>query len=387
MPSLELKDVLCWMHTEQQPQDYDIAGVIRDQFLSACVGVSDANLQERICFDACHEIFKHHDWQRSFQRPQVIFISDIAPSCYLTALQWYLSTQCLDIRQIHVVIPSHLNSKSWWRDWCHQARIVGYNLHDWTPGENFYMREWNPHGNVMNWQHVWQRKLQGCQKTFSLFGGSYSGLDRCYLTLAFSDEHFRSHGMIDFHGVFAAREAVIGYCESLTNFIGADHVGEIAATYDTMIQNGHYQCTFDKSTFQYEYDLGVGLEPCQAWEINQRCWFNVVRETKDDHCFAMITEKSLRAFTHFCIPLPMGYESADGLRQLGFQLYDDIVDYGYQYGRGLKERVQGAKHQLQKYLGQDMTSYFLDRQQTFMHNAELAWDLAHGNLVQKLQLI
>lgn len=396
MPYLDFSHIRAWCDTGAQPADFDIVTVVRGELLDACQQALDANQQERICFKQWQILLQDHDWRLSFQgRPQVIYFTDVAPSCHLTALQWYLQTQCLDIEMVHVVIPMHLNSKQWWRDWCHQARVQGFNLHDWTPGETFWMRRDDPQNMQIDWHQAWQLKLESAYKTFSLFGGSYPALDRCYLVLCFSDPKFLEHGMIDLHGRpsprlpglnFAARDALAAYCESLSYFKDFSHVQEINHTYDTVIKDGRYQTTFPNDKATYELDISVNLGNTMAWRINQACWFNVVRETMDDHCFAMCSEKTIRSFAHFSIPLPMGYNAAQSLRDLGFRLYDDIIDYGYLEHHNYMHRVRAAKQQLAKYLGVDLRDYWQSHQDQFWHNAQLAWDMAQGNLGSKLQL-
>jgi hypothetical protein len=393
---LELDHVVEWINSGVQPADFDIVTVIRGELTKPCRLARDANQQERICFECWQTILKDHDWQPSFQgRPQVIFFADIAPSCHLTALQWYLQTQCLDIDRVHVVIPTHLNSRQWWKDWCHQARTKGFKLHDWIPGENLYMRSSNPRDIKVDWQQAWQTKLATAHKTFSLFGGSHMDLDRCYLVLACSDPKFLDHGMIDFHGgygvrlpegEFVSRQAMADYCESITGFKDFQHVEEINAIYDSVIKNGKYQTNFSKRSYVYQYDLSVNLGDTTAWRINQNCWFNIIRETMDDHCFAMATEKTLRSFTHFCIGLPVGFDTARSLRDLGFKLYDDIIDYSYLEHHNYMHRVKGAKQQLAPYLGRNMRDYWQSHQDQFFHNAQLAWNMAQGNLGSRLQL-
>lgn len=393
---LDFEHIRAYCDTGAQPADFDIVAVVRGELLEACQTAYDANQQERICFEQWQIMLQDHDWQPSFQgRPQVIYFTDVAPSCHLTALQWYLQTQCLDIGRVHVVIPMHLNSRQWWRDWCRQARATGFNLHDWSPGETFWMRGIKSSDEQPDWQQAWQLKLTSAHKTFSLFGGSYAALDRCYLVLCFSDPVFINHGMIDLHGrtgprlpgqTFAEREAVAAYCESLSNFKDFPHVEEINGIYDTVIKDGRYQTTFPKTEFKYELDISINLGNTMAWRINQSCWFNVVRETMDDHCFAMCSEKTLRTFAHFSIPLPMGFDAARSLRELGFQLYDDIIDYSYLEHHNYMYRVRAAKQQLAKYLGEDLADYWQSHRNQFFHNAQLAWDMAQGNLGSRLQL-
>ena len=82
----------------------------------------------------------------------------------------------------------------------------------------------------------------------------------------------------------------------------------------------------------------------------------------------------------------MGFDAARSLRDLGFQLYDDIIDYGYLGHHNYMHRVRAAKQQLGQYLGQDLRDYWQSHQDQFLHNAQLAWDMAQGNLGSRLQL-
>jgi hypothetical protein len=273
--------------------------------------------------------------------------------------------------------------------------VQGFNLHDWNYGESFFVKRDVVQTPQPDWQQVWQSKLTSAHKTFSLFGGSYAALDRCYLVLCFSDSKFLEHGMIDLHGrpsprlsgrMFAERQTLAAYCESLSNFKDFAHVEEINRIYDTVIKDGRYQTNFSTTEYAYELDAKVNLGDSMAWRINQKCWFNVVRETMDDHCFAMATEKTFRPFTHFSIPLPMGFNAARSLRDLGFWLYDDIIDYSYLEHYNFMHRVRAAKQQLAKYLGEDLADYWQSHQDQFWHNAQLAWDIAQGNLRYKIQL-
>ncbi len=74
--------------------------------------------------------------------------------------------------------------------------------------------------------------------------------------------------------------------------------------------------------------------------LNHRCLFNIVGETLDNNDMFFITEKTYKNLLYkqpfVCVGSP--YQNLV-LKQFGFELYDEIIDYSFDYEQNIEKRV------------------------------------------------
>lgn len=93
-----------------------------------------------------------------------------------------------------------------------------------------------------------------------------------------------------------------------------------------------------------------------------------------------ITEKSLKPFLLYQLPIFVTYKgNLKCLRDMGFDLFDDILDNSYDLIEDPKERIDVALSNLIKLKEVDLANYFEKNKLRFIHNRNLIMKLAFSD--------
>lgn len=98
-----------------------------------------------------------------------------------------------------------------------------------------------------------------------------------------------------------------------------------------------------------------------------------------------ITEKSLKPFLLYQLPIFISYKNnLSCLRDMGFDLFDDILDNSYDLIEDPKERIDVALSNLVKLKSIDLSEYFDKNKIRFINNKNLVLKLAFSNGVNDI---
>jgi hypothetical protein len=180
---------------------------------------------------------------------------------------------------------------------------------------------------------------------------------------------------IDYIGQFSPKQQVLDYVEHLSYYKNQPEVEWISDTYDKFVNDTN---ALDISVeFPGERKLDKLTFSGFQWEVDRHCWASVIRETINDDRYYSLTEKTLRAFLHHTVPIPIGFGGVASLEKLGFWFPRDIIDYSYQSQPLFSDRVNGIVSALRKiskdYSFAQLQDFYLDNLQNFQHNAELVY--------------
>jgi hypothetical protein len=276
------------------------------------------------------------------------------------------------------MICGSLGEDEWWQQWCLQARERSFRVCTWPVSQSLWIKKYTNNVDIPNWDKMWDTKTSALTQLFSVYGGSYAKRDRCFLALRLCE--FYDHGLIDFMGMFVDKNQLIDYTEYITYFKNQTEVDHVAQLYDCYIDSAKKLKRRSEITdYQAIKDDNFSINTMQ-WHWDQHCVFNVIRESDDSECFGYFTEKTLRCFYHMCLPLPVGYQSAKHIEQLGFWFPHELVNYDYQNCLGYHQRVLGIVDILEKLKNQpDQTKqYFYNNRTNIIDNAKLAIKLLTG---------
>jgi hypothetical protein len=98
-----------------------------------------------------------------------------------------------------------------------------------------------------------------------------------------------------------------------------------------------------------------------------------------------LTEKSLKPFLFYQLPLFVTYSNnLKCLRNMGFDLFDDILDNSYDLIEDPKERIDCIISNLDKLKNEDLKSYFEKNKLRFIHNRNLIFKLAFSDVLSDI---
>ena len=326
-------------------------------------------------------VMGQHDWSDSFHKPQVIYFEDIVTSEILMGLHRYLRTQCADITNVVVIVTSNLGVSDWWREWCRVFHERSFQVLDWPISHTFGWKLQYIPRTPPDWHQLWQHKSHNLHRLFSFYGGTYAKKSRCWMTLKLC--HLAPYGYIDYVGTFCDQQGLVDYVENLTYFMDQAQVDLVRDAHTRWVTpQGRFLANFEHSSDQViERIVHQGTQ----WKLDQQCFFSVARETEDEDCFATISEKTFRSLCHFMVPLHAGYQVSQHLERMGFWLPHDLVDFGYQSAPQFRDRVDSIVSILEDFSGRmpELQRYFVQNQDKFMYNAQLALQLFQGDPVDQ----
>ena len=373
---VEWSQILAFQRSGIQPAGVDIVGILDEKVHQLLRDLPIVSTKIDAITQFLHVQFQGHDWTQSFARPQIIYYADALRPEILVALHQYLRTQCGNIENIYFFTSQNPGSDRWWHEWCQLYRDKSYRLVNWTPDNSFWLGNFDA-DQEPDLDHYFQQKMHALQhdsRLFMLLGGSATRNDRCYLAIRACDLYEDAY--VDFMAPFPDLKSLLDYTENITYFCDQQEVDLITDLYDRYVLDGKFQCSYDRDVIPSIHAEKIDFQG-PAWHLGQRCFFHLVRETFNDEVFASFTEKTLRSFAHFCIPLTVTHDLIRHLRDFGFWLPDDLVDYSYQTQASYHQRVTGAMDILASWRGrhQDLFRYMHDRKQLFIHNSRLALDM------------
>jgi hypothetical protein len=223
--------------------------------------------------------------------------------------------------------------------------------------------------NRFNSQRITENNLKKNLKYyFSYYGGSRSNYEKDFIVSMILSKS--KIGYIDYLAGFRKSITSIefkNYAERTTNFLNENLVNQLSFTRETHKFNTNTASgsiperdeKFDHKGFQYTFDIISG---CQ-----------IVRETLNSTGFSIMTEKIMRPFLHLQLPMPIAVNAIDNLKNLGFCLDFELIDYSYQYEPVLFHRLTKLLEQIEKLSAYKLSyieDYILDNKEKFLYNYE-----------------
>ena len=322
-------------------------------------------------------LFGDYDWSKSFSSTQILIYDETLLSEILIILHKWLRRKCADIENITLVTTHNLGVASWWKTWCDTHHQQSFRIKEllFTDSPK-YKKAW--FGRLPELQpEGFYRKNKNISRLFSFYGNGRSGvkvpLERCYATLELLELVDESE--IDFLGEFPSKSQLLDYVEHITYFKNQKDVDYIGNIYDRYVVDNHLpnQLNFIGTKLQNEQMTFDGLQ----WEVDRHCWAAIVRETVIDDVYATVTEKTLRAFLHHLVVMPVAYNAVSELEKIGFWFPHDIIDYSYQTEPLFATRIQRLKKSLKEILAvysySQLQEFYINNIKKFQHNVELVY--------------
>lgn len=353
---------------------FDLVGIIHQEIMDAITESPTIGERNDYVGATLEKMFGSYDWQKSFETPQVlIFDAQIFPALLEYTHNW-LRTKCLDIENVHLVTTHHRGIHKYWKRWkefhqCKSFQIKEYLITDTTNEKCLWHQK---AGSNPPLDFFTENKEITC--SFSYYGGGWQNDERDYLALRMLE--FADTAEIDYLASFSSKENILAYTENITYFKDQIQVDYISEAYDKYVgPDGKLSVDkrFSSSSKQYEEINYSGTQ----WEIDRHCFASIVRETNNSTHYSCLTEKTLRAFMHHQVVIPLGFEAISELENLGFWFPHDIIDYSYQSKPIFVDRVNGAVSVMRDLLAThtfpQLQQYYLDNQDKFQYNAELVY--------------
>lgn len=351
--------------------NFKLAGIIRDQALAAVssaptVGPKDVYVEQ--CFDL---LLNDYDWSISFSTPVAIIYDDVITSEILVILHRWLRRKCADVENIHLITTHHIGISDWWNSWCQINHEKSFQI-----TELFFTAALAAKKYFKNFIELpkidFYKKNKKISKMFSFYGGTYATLEREYLILKMLE--FKDSASIDFFAKFSPKNNILDYVEQITYYKNQKECDYISRAYNIHIDNYYLNSEQNISRVKDETINFNGYQ----WSIDKNCWASVIRETINDSQFCTLTEKTLRAFLHHTVVIPIGVNSVSNLENLGFWFPRDIIDYSYEREPIFSNRVNQISKMLTElintYSYDQLENYYAKNLQKFQHNAALVYN-------------
>lgn len=352
----------------------DLVGIIHQEIMDAIQEAPTIGERNDYVSATLEKMFGSYDWQRSFEKPQaLIFDGQIFPALLEYIHNW-LRTKCLDIENVYLVITHHRGVQEYWKRWCEVFQCKSFQIKEHLITDTTNEKcQWHQNVDVMPSRNFFKENKEiSC--SFSYYGGGWQSDERDYLALRMLE--FADTAEIDYLASFSSKENVLAYTENITYFKDQEQVDYISEMYDKHVGSDGKLLVdkkFSTSSAQYEKIDYNGTQ----WEIDRHCFASVVRETNNTLPYSCLTEKTLRAFMHHTVVIPIGYDAVKELENLGFWMPHDIINYSYQSKLLFVDRVNGAisvmRDLLEKYTFSQLQQYYLDNIDKFHYNADLVY--------------
>ena len=354
------QDLLAFKATAQQPSDGTIvAGLINAELLFALRDTADSESKDKVIWPVLEQIFTGFDWSQGFEHNIVIIYDETFTPEIAQSLHYWLRTKCTRIENIHVICLDN-PAAQWWQRWCDVMHERSYRVVDvlHTVNADRYFSGQTPP----------LRDAQGIHRHFSYWGGSYPSRSKNYLLMEISQ--YRPWAYVDNMGPLLPRQEILDYVENITYYQSQVTVDRIAQCYDELVRDHQFLSNVQGTKKHDEPFDGRGLQ----WHIDQQCMACVVRETDDTLPYANITEKTLRAFWHGSMVIPISYQAVCDLERCGFQFAHDLFDYSYQHEPDFFRRVQALKRSLDRFIQQcpadRLPQLWHQHRRIWQHNAQ-----------------
>lgn len=355
----------------------NLVGVINHELLELVTQVSSAESKTLHIKKKLDAMFGTYDWTKSFSTPQSLVYDDVLLSDTLVDLHHWLRSKSADIENIELIVTHHTGVKNWWQQWCQTNHERSFAIRElFLSSSPAVHKRWFARLSPLP-QIDFFRKEKKISKYFSYYGGSYATLEREYLLLKMLQ--FRDIASIEFIGQFGNKKQLLDYVEQITYFKKQNEIDYIDRTHSKFIINSRL---VQGNPINSVKDEKISFSGHQ-WSIDKICFASVVRETINNDRFACLTEKTIRAFLHHCVVVPIGYQAVHDLELLGFWFPHDIFDYSYQDERCFSERVEKLASGLEKMykcLSIDrLQKYYIDNLDRFHGNSRLVFEIINTN--------
>lgn len=316
------------------------------------------NYQLSMFFDFCETFFADCNLAASFERPCLIIVDENIDTAVLCNLHLWLLNKTCNIKNIVMLSLSTLGKNKWYEAWCdlhgfgqRRMKIVELPWFYQTSGRYF---ESLPKQPV-------KRELP-LKWYFSFYAGTHSMIDNSLATALISST------------------ATPCYVSYLGGYIQPhSELENLAEVYTGWVDSPKVQKLMDVIKLNAVNQQGVKDEIVNfsgfQWQIDQQCAAQIVRESLISSQWYATSEKTLRAFLHGQIVVPVsGPAAKDQLSEIGFQ-FVDVFDYdNYQYKNNWFERYQAVLDQFedisQKYSLKDLEEILQSNQHITKYNYE-----------------
>jgi len=374
------EDVVRYIRTHQQPANYKIACRIGDDLISNTDTLNSTELKQFV-FSKLDALTQHFDFGTSFAQPVAILYQEYISEELMVYLHQWLRTKCADIENITVVLSQSLGMKNWWKEWCNIYHEKSFSIVElsWAYCESAYRTCFSP-GEFVSHPDIVTEKNKMMQYHFSYWaGGTKHYNDRSYIAMRVLE--FLDHCLFDSLYKLPPKQVLLDYAEQITYFKSQDTIDLISSLYDTKvnsdgevkIKNINNNTAIKKRVQQFCFVDSF------TWNNNRCCFASVIRETKNNDLHQAFTEKTMRAFWHHLVAIPLCYNAVSNLEAQGFWFPHDLIDYRYQGVRDFHDRVSMAIQSIKKLIADhsinDLKNYYNNHTEHFYYNAKLIKDL------------
>ena len=322
------------------------------------------------------EFFADVDLSESYTRKLVMTHTEPLTNESMMALHnWFIGQSC-NLNNIYLVCSGNVGIIEWYKQYLALRGEIGLNIIE-TP--------WVRDDVVLLWDQPYQpATVDTIRKDLKFYFSFYGGRTNSYQPMLEKDFNVAlllaktSGGHIEYKAGFRTPDVEFdGYAEYMTNFADRKLVDQLL----TIKRNSNFNPdnSIELPGAEYAHSF-TGTQ----WEYDQQSACHVIRETFTTSTIPTVTEKTLRSFIHFLIPMPIsGVGAIDHLKDLGFALDFDIIDYDYQYEpvhykRMLKMIAQ--LNNLKKYKLSELEEYMLDKADMLCYNHNY---VTSGDIIEK----
>lgn len=326
--------------------------------------------------------FEGIDLAESFEQPLLIVYDELMPSRILIDLHFWLRQKCLNIQNIVLINTHHLGVRDWWKQWCNTNHEYSFQVLDVPQPPSMIKNYFSGGVDIIDRADPIAQKQKHLSHTFSYYGGLYGALERDYLALQMSE--FLDTAAIDYLGEFADPDLFAGYVESLSYYSDQDSVDRLTNAYNTLVKKGKIKGNLD----QFKFKISASKEKLNfrgmQWKIDKHCFATVIKETKANDRYPMVTEKTWRTFLNHSVAIPTSYQAVRYLESQGYWFPHEIFDYSYQDEPSYHYRIEKLKKSLTKLQEQcsivQMKEFLVGNRDRFESNARKIFRLTDSQV-------
>lgn len=346
-----------------------IIGTITTELLTVISKVDPSEHKEKHIHLFLDQFLNKVDLTKSFNTELILIYDEVLPTEILTALHSWFYTKSSDINNIIVVTTHTIGATAWYNQYLQLFGVVGFKLIEAPLLSTRYIERLSAIPNLGI-----TALTKNLKYYFSYYGGSYGSNERDYLAALVLD---LKGGYVDYMSGFSSGiNEFDNYLEQLTNFINRpliDKLLQVRANSNFKKEGRIFNELFNMQGFQYRIDI------CSAAQV--------IRETSNCTPYSTITEKTIRSFLHFQIPIPIsGVNCIDNLERLGFKIDYDIFNYSYQIESNFYKRTLLVSDRLteffNKYTLQDLENYVSAQSDLLCYNYNY---IASGQLFKNVK--
>lgn len=358
-----------WLSSGQQPDNYQFVTrftpVIRD-------------------FKDIPKDLLDYEWPKSFETMLVIVYDEWFEIQSLEIIHDFLRQQCCDIENIVLLTTHQLGINDWWQARCQLYHEKTFKIKEWLFVRNkfnpTYFESLDPSDKSIQHDILLKNNIV---YLFNSYTGANPKLDRLYIGLKLKE--LEGIGIVDCITDFEfSEQQMINHAMYLGHFKNVKEEEKIFELYQKFVIDNRLRLdtallTVPVGKVRNELFKYKGAQ----FYIDSMCLATIVNETDNTQPWFMVTEKTLRAFWHHTVVIPVGYNSIHYLEQKGFWFPHDLIDYSYQTETDWLTRInlmiQSVQHTYHCIHGR-YNEYYQDNVKNFRHNAQLIYDHYHSDI-------